>query len=339
MFFLFCIIFFIDEHFWTPENNSVKAVEKLFLQFAEKNYAPFRGTLSCGSLSCPISLFPTLEPLVQDNDFGTTRGVPYKDIVICGFLPISAVASPPVVSRHLVISTPNNKEELAKMHSVLTLKDSSTYELNASTLFDLEEALNSLLHDEYKQPSLCVLLHGSLKVEGMVAICRIGSPNWYGMMYAWADSKKKSNLMLSAFKIGSDAVPWLGDLSKLASESLNLLPIEVKKDEKKSYTSNCVVWTRQANLQTDIQKILRHAKKLPEKAPHFYKELNRFRRAALASGFFEIIEGVANILERECTFLPEGSHPEAALQLTNAVNTLRLPLDSNSYDSHFPPRN
>lgn len=28
--------------------------------------------------------------------------------------------------------------------------------------------------DDGKTPSFCVLLHGSLKVEGMVALCQIG---------------------------------------------------------------------------------------------------------------------------------------------------------------------
>lgn len=45
----------------------------------------------------------------------------------------------------------------------------------------------------------------------------------------------------------------------------------VRPAEKRSYSQNCVVWIRQAGLQSDIQKILRHARKLPEKIQHFYK--------------------------------------------------------------------
>ena len=55
--------------------------------------------------------------------------------------------------------------------------------------------------EEGKVPSFAVLLHGSLKVESMVAVARIGH-RWYGMLYSWADSKKKSNLMLSVFEPG-----------------------------------------------------------------------------------------------------------------------------------------
>lgn len=50
----------------------------------------------------------------------------------------------------------------------------------------------------------------------MTALCCVGS-DWYGVLFSWADSKKKSNLMLSLLEPGSlDAVPWLGDLNKLA---------------------------------------------------------------------------------------------------------------------------
>ena len=48
---------------------------------------------------------------------------------------------------------------------------------------------------------------------------------------------------------------------------------------KPSYSSSPVVWIRQASLQSDIQKVLRHARKMPEKTPHFYKELNGIRKA------------------------------------------------------------
>ena len=44
--------------------------------------------------------------------------------------------------------------------------------------------------------------------------------------------------------------------------------------EKKSYGLNCVVWVRQGGLQSDIQKILRHARKLPDKTQSFYKVSN-----------------------------------------------------------------
>ena len=65
-----------------------------------------------------------------------------------------------------------------------------------------------------------------------------------------------------------------------------------------------MVWIRQASLQSDIQKVLRHARKMPEKTPHFYKELNRIRKAALSIGFYELMDGVASVFEKECAILP-----------------------------------
>lgn len=128
--------------------------------------------------------------------------------------------------------------------------------------------------DEGRMPSFCVLLHGALKVENMAALVTI-SENWFGFIYSWADSKKKSNLMLTILMPGSDSVPWLGDLNYMhcadnfSNELLTSFP--VRPTEKRSYSQNSVVWIRQAGLQSDIQKILRHARKLPEKTQQFYK--------------------------------------------------------------------
>lgn len=53
------------------------------------------------------------------------------------------------------------------------------------------------------------------------------------------------------------------------------------------------------------------------------QELNRVRRAALSYGFGELLEGLASVLERECTLLPSSAHPEAAIQLQHAYEALR----------------
>lgn len=133
--------------------------------------------------------------------------------------------------------------------------------------------------DEGKTPSFCVLLHGALKVENMAALCLLAE-DWFGIVYSWADSKKKSNLMLTILEPGSNIVPWLGDLNRLGSlEDFHSMSQEnepepsfpVRPLEKRSYSQNCVVWIRQAGLQSDIQKILRHARKLPDKTQQFYK--------------------------------------------------------------------
>ena len=133
--------------------------------------------------------------------------------------------------------------------------------------------------DEGKIPSFCVLLHGALKVENMAALCFLAE-DWFGIVYSWADSKKKSNLMLTILEPGSNVVPWLGNLNRLGSlDDFHSMcqdngpepSFPVRPLEKRSYSQNCVVWIRQAGLQSDIQKILRHARKLPDKTQQFYK--------------------------------------------------------------------
>ena len=104
--------------------------------------------------------------------------------------------------------------------------------------------------------------------------------------------------MLALLEPGNEPVPWLGNLQRLGPlEDLNNttadhFPVKLLHGgHKPSYSSSPVVWIRQASLQSDIQKVLRHARKMPEKTPHFYKELNRIKKAALSIGFYELLEG------------------------------------------------
>lgn len=79
--------------------------------------------------------------------------------------------------------------------------------------------------------------------------------------------------MLTLLVPGADSVPWLGNLNNLGCteqfDQCGSFPI--RPPEKRSYSQNGVVWIRTSGLQSDIQKILRHARKLPEKTQQFYK--------------------------------------------------------------------
>uniref|UniRef100_A0A3Q3FN30 Integrator complex subunit 14 n=1 Tax=Labrus bergylta TaxID=56723 RepID=A0A3Q3FN30_9LABR len=184
-----------------------------------------------------------------------------------------------------------------------------------------------------KSPNFCVLLHGSLKVEGMVALVQLG-PEWYGMLYSQADSKKKSNLMMSLFEPGPDPLPWLAAENPYGEDD-SKSPFPVQPSAKRSYAQNVTVWIKASGLQTDVQKILRNARKLPDKTQTFYKELNRLRKAALAFGFWELLKGVAELLERECTLLPDSAHPDAAFQLSHAAQQLKLASTGDSQYAAF----
>ncbi|XP_063651254.1 integrator complex subunit 14 isoform X4 [Pan troglodytes] len=124
-------------------------------------------------------------------------------------------------------------------------------------------------------------------------------------------------------------------------EDDNKSPFPLQPKNKRSYAQNVTVWIKPSGLQTDVQKILRNARKLPEKTQTFYKELNRLRKAALAFGFLDLLKGVADMLERECTLLPETAHPDAAFQLTHAAQQLKLASTGTSeyaaYDQNITP--
>lgn len=298
-----------------PEGGlTKKTVSKMFEELIKTNFSSYSGTLHCGKLSAPITLSPPPQPYCRHHDFEVMRVSVDSAIHVLGFLNTGDVSSPPAFSRHLVLPLS------AKGDMVMLPKPDAGS--------DDEGGGN----DEGKVPSFCVLLHGGLKRENMVALCQVGE-NWHGILYSWADNKKKSNLMLSIFVPGTDIIPWMGKLSNLGpattlpinpyGSSQTSSPFPLKVTEKKSYGLGCIVWVRQGGLQSDIQKILRHARKLPDKTQSFYKELNRVRKAALSYGFGELLEGLANVLERECTLLPSTAHPDAAIQLQHACEALR----------------
>ncbi|XP_067002989.1 integrator complex subunit 14 [Anabrus simplex] len=307
----------LDSSVHVPEGSlTIKSVQSMFQKLAEANFASFQGTLKCGNLGSRIILSPAPQPFSKTNDFESIKRSISDTIEVCGFLDVADVGSPMAISRHLVLPHSSGKAE--------------AFPAQVKVEMDSEDESGV---DEGKIPSFCVLLHGALKVENMAALCLLAE-DWFGIVYSWADSKKKSNLMLTVLEPGANIVPWLGNLNWLGSleefkasnhdnEPLPTFP--VRPAEKRSYSQNCVVWIRQAGLQSDIQKILRHARKLPEKTQQFYKELNRLRRAAVSFGFIELLDGLAAIFERECTILPGTAHPDCALQLTHAAGVLRKP--------------
>lgn len=82
-----------------------------------------------------------------------------KEITLCGFVDLVEVASPPAISRHLVLP----------VHGVSSSKgtaanDTSITELNKVD-GEPDEDLTALSSEEGKNPSFCVLLHGALKVN------------------------------------------------------------------------------------------------------------------------------------------------------------------------------
>ncbi|XP_022335197.2 integrator complex subunit 14-like [Crassostrea virginica] len=301
-----------------PENSlTLQSVEAMFTRLQENNFKPYNGVLKCGNFRCPVQLFPPPDPYNAIREFDEVHQEVDSSLEILGFIDIADIASPQALSRHLVLPLPSKEPKPSD---------------NAADPENKKEEDAETSQEEGKLPSFTVLLHGSLKVEGMVALTQVAE-NWYGILYSWADSKKKSNLMLSLLEPGPEPINWIGDVNNLApisdfteppyGEDDNKTPFPIRPAEKHSYAQSCVVWIKPSGLQADIQKVLRHARKLPEKHQQFYKELNRLRRAALSFGFHDLLEAMASMLDRECTMLPGSAHPDAALQLTHAANMLR----------------
>ncbi|XP_045892371.1 integrator complex subunit 14 isoform X2 [Micropterus dolomieu] len=317
-----------DGQIFTTEGPlCMKSVQAMFGRLIDHAYSPFHAVLHCGNLSSDVQVFPRPEPVVMDEEVEPMPRTVSTDLEIVGFIEIADISSPPVISRHLVLPIAVNKVD----------------EVGAGAADELEEE-PSASQMAGKSPNFCVLLHGSLKVEGMVALVQLG-PEWYGMLYSQADSKKKSNLMMSLFEPGPEPLPWLGKISHLGpiseaaenpyGEDDSKSPFPVQPQVKRSYAQNVTVWIKASGLQTDVQKILRNARKLPDKTQTFYKELNRLRKAALAFGFWELLKGVADLLERECTLLPDSAHPDAAFQLSHAAQQLKLASTGDNQHAAF----
>ncbi|XP_063781664.1 integrator complex subunit 14 [Pseudophryne corroboree] len=306
----------------------LKNVQSMFGKLIDVAYTPFHAVLKCGNLSSDVQVFPRPEPFVVDEEIDPIPKFISTELEVVGFIDIADISSPPVLSRHLVLPIALNKEG---------------DDIGAGLTDDIEDE-NSASQIAGKIPNFCVLLHGSLKVEGMVALVQLG-PDWHGMLYSQADSKKKSNLMMSLFEPGVEPLPWLGKTSQLGpisdakenpyGEEDNKSPFPLQPKSKRSYAQNVTVWIKTSGLQTDVQKILRNSRKLPEKTQTFYKELNRLRKAALAFGFLDLLKGVSDMLERECTLLPDTAHPEAAFQLSHAAAQLKLASNGSSEHSAY----
>jgi len=282
---------------------SLEGAESMFSEIGNLHYNQWVGDLVVGDhMTCKIQVCPPPVAFNKAMDFSVVTRDISSFISVKGFLSQSEISSPPVHSRHLILPvSPVHKDN----------KD-----------------------EESKAPNLCLFLHGGLKVENMCALVEVGQ-DWYAFIYPWSDNKKKSALMLSILQPGSDNVPWLGNFNRLGpSSDLNETTnsyFPVKSDRKPSYSSSPVVWIKQTGIQSDIQKVLRHARKLPDKTMQFYKELNRLKRAAVCMGFYELLEGVAQICERECSLLPPNVSPDCAIQLTYVAKVLRSP---DCYDVH-----
>lgn len=332
------------------------AMAELVDRLCEQNYKQFEASLKCGGFSrleCKVMVWPAPEPYTTTDDLTgsqITRNVS-RSIEVCGFLSLADIGSPATISRHLV--SPKIKGEHHHKKGSKSPKREPPPPPPSTEFEKMEHEIKTFFanrgEDEPEEShklvietkeNACVLLHSALKIENLAAVV-ILSENWFGFLYSYADSKKKSNLMLSILPPGNNNIPWLGDFRMFGMQD-DILPGESVgfpvKSDKRSYSQNSVVWIKHASLQSDIQKVLRHAKKLPEKTIHFYKELNRIRRAALSIGFCELLDTLALIFEKEASMLPPNANPDCSLQLKHAAMNLKRGMDAKTVITALPTK-
>lgn len=127
-----------------------------------------------------------------------------RKIEICGFLNLTDIGSPWSISRHIVLPNENPAAHFA--HS---LAQAEKLENEIKSIFtkgdddDATAAGASGAHADAIKESVCVLLHGALKFENTAALVLLGD-EWYGFIYSHADSKRKSNLMLTILPPGEN---------------------------------------------------------------------------------------------------------------------------------------
>lgn len=273
-----------------------------FRKLAEELSANSASTLQCGTFVASIDVVPALKPMRKEDDFDVINSKLGDSITIVGFLRPVELGSPPITSRHLLLAT----RKAANTENVDPTKHKPL--------------------DEDKNPNFCVLLHGAMKVEDMAAICEIGQ-NWYGYIYHLPVAKK-SNLVLHCFEPGINAVPWLGPLNKLnlrpfvgaAGATTAKSPFPIASKSKPSYAMTNPNWIHSYGLQADVQKVLRYARKLPEKELQFHQELSRVCNEALTLGFTELFTIMARLFEKE--LVTAGANGPQAPGLKSAISIL-----------------
>lgn len=263
--------------------SSCQPVDQLVkTQLCEALFAPHLSTLRLGALTCRVQVFPAPREFVRVRDLETVRYQVAREIAVVGFLAVAHVYSPATVSRHVLSPVPSACVDAADQ-------------------------------EERTTPNLSVLLHGALRLEPMVAVVTLGR-DWWGLLHSSAAgagggggsgvAARRCLLALSILEPGSRSVPWLGGLQFLAPysdfDSVDTAPFPLKlRDEERSFSAAQPCWTRASALTADVNKLVRFARKLPDKAPVFYKDYNRVRRYALAFGMQAVLEKLRVLLERE----------------------------------------
>lgn len=251
----------------------------------------FEVTIRCGHLSEPVTLSPALHISCSESV------QPPFSVETFGFLHISDLNNPPVCSRHSV---------------------------NCSSKTDTDDFLSLLLvsMQETKTVGMCSIFveekPSSLKSKSIKRLWR------YGFLHQF--DGKSPFLLLSIFDKDCSGLPWLGQFEHLApvedfagiqlyDDREGSSPFPVLVPDRLSYgtfsDSNAsgrltagatepfryVSWVSSPSMLTDVNKVLRLGRRLPEKSHVFFKELSRVCSAALAYGCPDLLGHISRLIE------------------------------------------
>lgn len=164
-----------------------------------------------------------------------------RKLEICGFLGLSDIGSPMSVSRHLILPRAGSAieakigkqdgaaAEYDKLESDIKVFYSKNDQTNNSD-DEMQHQHQSSAATNSNGESVCVLLHGALKVENMAALVLLND-DWFGFIYSYADSKKKSNLMLTILPPGENFFNFIYRFRVLIGVAI-----------KKSVTLSCLIY-------------------------------------------------------------------------------------------------
>ena len=256
---------------------SKESVDRIFESIMLDQYTRQETTLWFGHKSTSVILSPTpdLEHLATLSGKPTPKSFP-SSLHVHGFLPATDLHNPPYLSRHVIY--PAGPRSPVKITS--------------------------------KTPDLRVVLNESLRSKDSVGIVEVGM-GWFGVISSFLPkaerNPKKSNLVFSI--IAPNAFSWLGNMNFLGLKRLVSLDRQSNTPYKESFTNSYdnksgsgMVWIKSSTLKQNVLKVVRYAKRLPDKGTAiFVKELNKVRRSIMFYGFTEMMGMLCELLEREKT--------------------------------------
>ncbi|CAF1237917.1 unnamed protein product [Didymodactylos carnosus] len=296
-------------YFLTP-SKSITINEQMLTQTTEQIKKDlvnvFISVLKCGHFETQLAISPALKPVVLRGNNEIIY--PSKTITINGFIELSSLRSPMAISKHILL--PIQRQTRLQRSS-----SSTNYSIGANNTSGANSSTNSIITKKQlatKKPlppmnspmnstngnnnmnNFYYLLMISLKKEKSAALISIND-EWYGAVYCQKFERKKrsSRLILSVFEPG-DRIPWIPSFERLGPYAVVFPSATGTTDQQssyrkqawpvkhfvRSYTDSFLIWCRQNNFTSDINKFVRASAKLPEKSAFFYRELNKICRGA-----------------------------------------------------------